>query len=181
MYQIKIIEFASENLIKKAIEMDHAAFRISDWITEEEANLIYHNKKDCLIWLTQDEEPIGFVTIFPLSKNIPISAMEMNKPIYKLLTRDILSDPTSHILYCHCFLILPRFRGKGLIYKLYDGLRMWLEQKGTQYSCLYADAVSLEGQRCLERLGFTSIHSFGKEGILYKAYKKDVINTITDR
>jgi len=178
MYKIKGIEFASEDLIKKAIEMDHAAFPILDWITEEDADLIYHNKKDCLIWFTQDDEPIGFVTIFPLSKNLPIRAMEINKPIYKLLTQAILDDSNTHILYCHCFLILPQFRGKGLIYKLYDGLRTWLEQNGTQYSSLYADAVTVEGQRCLERLGFTSIHSFSKEGELYKADKKDVINSI---
>ena len=55
-----MIEFASEDMIKKVIEMDHAAFPESDWITEEDANLIYHNKKDCLIWLTQDDKPVGF-------------------------------------------------------------------------------------------------------------------------
>jgi hypothetical protein len=178
MYEIKMIEHVSEDRIKKAIEMDHAAFKKSDWITEEDANLLYHNKKDCLIWLAQDDEPIGFVTIFPLSKTIPIKAVETNKPIYKLLTQDILSEPNTDILYCHCFLILPRFRGRGLIYKLYDGLKTWLEQKGTGYSSLYADAVSPDGQHCLERLGFASIHSFGKEGVLYKADKKVVINAI---
>lgn len=177
--KVKIIELASEDIVKKAIEMDHAAFPIQDWITEEDANLIYHNKKDCLIWLTQDDEPIGFVTIFPLNKNVPIRAMEINKPIYKLLTQDVLVDPNTHILYCHCFLILPQFRGKGFIYKLYDGLGTWLEQKGTEYSSLYADAVSVDGRRCLEKLGFTSIHSFGKEGELYKADKKDVIHAIS--
>jgi len=176
--KIEVIEFASEDMIKKAIEMDHSAFQISDWITEEDANLIYHNKKDCLIWLTQDNQPVGFVTIFPLSKNVAIRAMEINKPIYKLLTQDVLNDPNTHILYCHCFLILPQFRGKGLIYKLYDGLREWLEQNGTAYSSLYADAVSVEGQRCLERLRFAPIHFFCKEGVLYKADKKDAINAI---
>lgn len=161
--------------------MDHNAFQPSDWITEEDAYLIYHNKKDCLIWLTQDEAPIGFATIFPLSRNVHIEAIKRNQPIYKLLTQDVLSDSNTHILYCHCFLILPQFRGEGWIYKLYDGLRTWLEQKGGGYSFLYADAVSAEGQRCLKRLDFASIHSFGKEGELYKGEKKSVINAIAGK
>ena len=66
-----------------------------------------------------------------------------------------------------------------MIYKLYDGLKMWLEQNGTQYSSLYADAVSSNGQQFLERLDFTLIHSFGKEGVLYKAEKKDDMNAIS--
>ena len=182
MYKIQMIERASEEIIKNAIEMDHMAFQLSDWITEEDAHLIYHNKENSLIWLTKDDESIGFVTIFPLSQDIPIRAMEVNKPIYKLLNQDVLRDPNTHILYCHCFLILPRFRGKGLIYKLYDGLRTWLEQRGIEYSYLYADAVTKDGRRCLERLGFTSIYSFGKEGELYKADKNDVIDyELTDK
>jgi len=140
--------------------------------------LIYHSKKDCLIWLTQDEVPIGFVTIFPLNKDIPAKAVEKNKPIYKLLTPDILDDPNTGVLYCHCILILPQFRGMGLIYELYDGLSTWLEQKGAAYSSIYADAVSADGRRCLERLGFTSIYSFGSKGELYRADKKSVIKSI---
>jgi len=56
---------------------------------------------------------------------------------------------------------------------------MWLEQNGTQYSSLYADAVSSNGQQFLKRLDFTLIHSFGKEGVLYKAEKKDDMNAIS--
>lgn len=84
MYKIEMIDFASEDMINKAIEMDHAAFPKSDWITEEDANLIYHNKKDCLIWLMQDDTPVGFITIFPLSESVALRAIEINKPIYKL-------------------------------------------------------------------------------------------------
>jgi len=178
MYRIKLLEFVSEDIIKKAIEMDHATFQLSDWITEEDANLIYLNKKDCLIWLTQADEPVGFVTIFSLNENLPVVAMREKKPIYKLLTQDVLSDTDTGILYCHCFLLLPQYRGKGLIYKLYEGLRVWLEEKGGNYSSLYADAVSAEGSHCLERLGFNPIFSFGEGGILYKADKKSVINSI---
>lgn len=181
MYKIEMIEFASEEIVAKAIEMDHAAFKLPNWITEKDAKMIYYNKKDCLIWLSQEDKPVGFITIFPLSKNVPKIAIETNKPIYKLLTHDILKDSNMHILYCHCFLILPQYRGMGLIYKLYDGLKTWLEKKGTEYPTLYADAVSVEGQHCLERLGFASIHSFGKEGILYKADKCDVINAIVQK
>jgi len=178
MYKIQQFELISEDIIKTAIEMDHAVFQIPDWITEEEANMIYQNKKDCLIWLTYAGEPVGFVTVFPLNENIPIKAMEKSKPIYKLLTQDILSDKDTGILYCHCFLLLPQCRGKGLIYKLYDGLRIWLEEKGGDYSSMYADAVSAEGVRCLERLGFEPIFSFGEEGVLYKAEKNSVICAI---
>jgi len=46
MYKIELIEFASESMIEKAIEMDHAAFQTSDWIEKEDADLIYHNKKN---------------------------------------------------------------------------------------------------------------------------------------
>lgn len=127
----------------------------------------------------QDDKPVGFITIFPLGENVVMRAIEINKPIYKLLTREILNDPNTHILYCHCFLILPHFRGKSLIYKLYDGLRTWLEQRGTKYSSLYADAVSAEGQHCQERIKFASVHSFGMGSTLYKADKMDVINAIT--
>ncbi len=179
MYKIQIIEHASEVIIKNAIEMDHMAFQLSDWIVEEDAHLIYQAKENSLIWLTNDDEAIGFVTIFSLNKNMPLRAMEANKPIYKLLNKDVLIDPNTQILYCHCILILPRFRGKGLIYNLYDGLSTWLKQNGTDYSHIYADAVSTDGQRCLERLGFTSIYSFGKEGELYKANKNDVIKAIS--
>lgn len=178
MHHIKLFELVSEDIIKKAIEMDHAVFQISDWITEEDANLIYKNKKDCLIWLTQADEPAGFITIFSLNENLPIEAMKKSKPIYKLLTHDVLSDTDTGILYCYCFLLLPKYRGKGLIYKLYEGLRIWLEEKGGNYSSLYADAVSAEGSRCLERLGFKPLFSFGEEGTLYKADKNSVIDAI---
>jgi len=73
----------------------------------------------------------------PLSRqlncNLPIKAMETNKPIYKLLTQETLSDLNTPIFYCHCFLIIPEFRRKGLIYKLYAGMGIWLEQKGSWY------------------------------------------------
>jgi hypothetical protein len=180
-YDIKIIESPSDEIITKAIEMDHMAFQESDWITKEDAYLIYHNKNDCLIWLTQDDEPIGLATIFPLNRNVPIKAMEINKPIYKLLSQETLTDPDTHILYCHCFLILPKFRGKGWIYKLYEGIGTWLEKKGTGYSFIYSDAVSAEGKCCLERLKFTSIHSFGDQGELYKGDKQSIISAITSR
>lgn len=181
MYDIKIIETPSNDIIKKAIDMDHNAFPASDWITQEDAYLIYHNKKNCLIWLTQDDEPVGLATIFPLNRDVQIKAMEENQPIYKLLTQDVLSDTDTHILYCHCFLILPQFRGKGWIYKLYEGLKTWLEQKGDGYFDLYADAVSAEGQRCLKRLDFSSVHCFGKDGELYKGEKQRVIHAIAGK
>jgi hypothetical protein len=180
-YNIEIIESPSDEIIHKAIELDHKAFQESDWITKEDAYLIYHNKNDCLIWLTQDDQPIGLTTIFPLNRNVPLKAIETNKPIYKLLTRETLTDPDTHILYCHCFLILPQFRQNGWIYKLYEGLGRWLEQKGAGYSSLYSDAVSEEGRYCLERLSFTSIHSFGEEGELYKGDKKSIISAITSK
>ena len=180
-YDIKIIASPSDAIIEKAIEMDHMAFQESDWITKKDAYLIYHNKSDCLIMLTQDDEPIGLATIFPLSRNVPIKAMEINKPIYKLLTQETLTDTDTHILYCHCFLILPKFRRNGWIYKLYEGIGTWLEKKGTGYSLLYSDAVSAEGRCCLERLNFTSIHTFGDEGELYKGDKQSVVNAIAGR
>jgi Acetyltransferase (GNAT) family. len=176
MYRIKRFDFVSGDIIKKAIEMDHLTFQFADWITEEDANLIYMNKKDCLIWLMHDDEPIGLATVFALNKDIPDEAVKRNKPVYKLLTQAVLSDQETGILYCHCFLLLPEYRGKGLIYLLYDGLREWLEEKGEVYSTLYADAVSADGCRCLERLGFNPIHSFGEEGTLYRAEKVNVMN-----
>lgn len=179
MYKIRLIEYASEDIIKKAIEMDHAAFPASDWITKEDAELIYSNKKDCLIWLTQDEEPVGFATVFSLNETLPAEAMEKNKPVYKLLTQAALKDADTGILYCHCFLLLPQYRTKGLVYHLYEGLKEWLNQKGRDYSSIYADAVSAEGVRCLERIGFKPVYSFGDGGTLYKADKKCVINAIT--
>ena len=104
--------------------------------------------------------------------------MQKSKPIYKLLSDDNMADPDTGILYCHCFLLLPEWRGKGLIYKLYDGLREWLEIKGEGYSEMYADAVSEEGSRSLERLGFQPVFSFGEEGMLYKGERESVIDTI---
>jgi GNAT superfamily N-acetyltransferase len=178
MYQIKLIESATEDVIKQCIELDHGAFPFEDWITEEEADLIYRNKKNCAIWLTQDGEPVGLVTVFALNEKIPKEAMEKNKPIYKLLTQDILSDADTGVLYCHCFLLLPQCRGKGLIYNLYEGLKLWLEEKGGVYNDLYADAVSEDGRRCLERLGFFQVHSFGEAGALYSACKENVLNAI---
>lgn len=175
MYSLKLMNSVSENRIEKAIEMDHAAFQKSDWITKADAELIYRNKKNCLIWLTEEDTPAGFVTIFPLNERIAIQAVEKSKPIYKLLDEDAIHDPDTDILYCHCFLILPAYRGRGLVYQLYEGLNMWLEQNGAQYTSIYADAVSQDGRRCLERLGFAPIHSFGKEGMLYQADKNAVM------
>lgn len=180
-YDINIIESPSDEIIQQAIEMDHQAFQKSDWITEEDAYLIYRNKKDCLIWLIQDDEPIGLTTIFPLNRTVPLKAMEMNKPIYKLLTQETLSDLDTHVLYCHCFLILPQFRMNGWIYKLYEGLGSWIEKKGSGYSLIYADAVSTEGRRCLERMNFSPIHSFGNEGDLYRGDRGNIVNAITNK
>jgi GNAT superfamily N-acetyltransferase len=181
MSEIEIIDPITDDHVQKAVEMDHAAFRYEDWISEEDAVLIYRIKRNCLIWLTQNDEPAGFVTVFPLNKTVAARAVGENKPMYKLLTEDVLEDPATDILYCHCFLLLSRFRGKGLIYKLYEGLGLWLEKNGVRYSRLYADAVSPEGQRCLERLGFNPVHSFGANGTLYKADKEDVLNAIIRR
>lgn len=178
MYQIKLIENASESIIQIAIEMDHAAFPLSDWITDEEADLIYLNKKDCLIWLVHENEPIGLVTIFALNKSVPMEAIKKGKPIYKILNRDILSDGNTDVLYLHCILLLPQYQGKGLTRNLYEGLKRWLEAKGGDFSVLYADAVSAEGKRCLERLQFKEIYSFGSEGALYSAEKKSVMDAI---
>jgi len=77
---MKRIKIAQNDLIKKAIEMNHKAFQASDWITEEDAYLIYHNKMNCLIWLTQDDKPVGIVTISPLSCNVPRKAMVLSTP-----------------------------------------------------------------------------------------------------
>ena len=158
--------------------MDHFVFSKEDWITEQDANLIFSNKLGCLILLSKDEKPVGFVTIFALNEKLPIEAIEQKMPIYKLLTHEVLSDTNTGILYCHCFLLLPEHRGKGLIYMLYDGLKEWLEQRGSDFTLIYADAVSAEGIRCLCRLGFEQICSFDSKGGLYQAEKTRVFNEI---
>jgi len=178
MYTIELLTDISETIINEAIEMDHATFPFEDWISEEDAALIYSTKKNCLIWLTQDGKPAGFATIFPLNETLPAKAIKKEKPIYKLLTEHALRDQNTGILYCHCFSILPKHRNKGLIYKLYEGLYSWLQKNGASYTLLYADAVSSDGCRCLDRLGFHSICSFGKEGTLYKTDKRSVMDKI---
>lgn len=73
------------------------------------------------VYAIQDDEPVGFVTIFSIRNNLPVEAVGKNKPIYKLLTQNELSTTDTGVLYCHCFLLLSQYRGQGLIYKLYDG------------------------------------------------------------
>lgn len=76
MYQIKLIESASDAIIQKAIEMDHAAFPVSDWIIREDAYLIYRSKSICLIWLTESDTPLGLLTILPLGSGVPDRAVK---------------------------------------------------------------------------------------------------------
>ena len=113
MYKIKRNESVPEELIQKAIELDHGAFPVPDWITAEDAAMIYHNKKDCLILLLDDDRPIGLATIFVLNKAIPQESMQKSKPIYKLLSDDNMADPDTGILYCHCFCCFRNGEEKG--------------------------------------------------------------------
>ncbi len=177
MFEIKLIEYASETIKVIARNMDHATFQRSDWITDEDAALIY-SRKNCIIWLTTDQEPSGYITIVPINNQLPNISINTNKPIYKLLTKANLNEVGKGVLYCHCILILPKFRGQGLIYHLYEGLKTWLEQNGSTYSDIYADAISIEGRKSLERIGFQPIHAMPGMGTLYFSERTNVINTI---
>ena len=179
MYKIKMLNSVSDEMKKKVIEMDNAAFPVDDWGTLEEAEIIYTAKNDSLILLLKDDEPVGFLTIFATNRMYFENAARTDCAFYSSLTHEILSDEKTDAVYCHCFLLLPEHRGHGLVYALYKCMKEWLVSKGTDPGHpVYAEAVSNEGLNCLKRIGFKTIHDYAQKGKLQAVSCGDALANI---
>jgi len=178
MYKIKMLSSVSDEMKKKMIEMDNAAFPPEDWGTIEEAELIYSIKNDSIILLLKDDTPIGFLTIFAVNSTYIEDAIKADSAFYQTLTPEILADENVDSIYCYCFLLLPEHRNKGLIYAIYKGMKEWFMQRSNFRYPLYAEAVSDDGLSCLSRLGFETIHTYDEKGKLQKVEYNDALACI---
>lgn len=152
---LEITKEISRELIETMVHMDHDAYPPDDQMTWDRAFMIYGLIKDSLILLTEDEKLIGFLSIYGIRQELKPLAVQRQKPIFSVEERKHLlteiSGPADG--YLHNIILYPEYRGKGYRRYLYLGLWHWLNtHEGIEQ--IWADAVSVHGQKALEALDF---------------------------
>lgn len=152
---LEITKEISRELIKTITNMDHDAYPPDDQMTWDRAFMIYGLIKDSLILLTEDEKLVGYLSIYGIHKDLVPLAIKRQQTIFAVEERKHLlteiAEPCDG--YLHNIIINPEYRGKGYRRYLYLGLKHWL-QLHEGIGQIWADAVSVHGQRALEALGF---------------------------
>lgn len=152
---LEITKEISRELIETITNMDHDAYPPDDQMTWDRAFMIYGLIKDSLILLKEDEKLVGYLSIYGIHKDLVPLAIKCQQTIFAVEERKHLlteiAEPCDG--YLHNIIINPEFRGKGYRRYLYLGLKHWL-QLHEGIGQIWADAVSVHGQRALEALGF---------------------------
>jgi len=178
MYELVLLKSINADMIDTLVKMDNATFPPEDWIKKDEAEMLYNAKQDSVTILYENKKSIGFVTAFLINENLVRKAIEKDTPIYQLLDSINLSDEKNDAVYIHCFLILPEYRNKDLIYALYKGLGIWLKENANADFSVYAEAVSEEGINCLGRIDFKTIHTYEDTCLLQKNKVSSLIESL---
>ena len=151
---LQITSSISKELIGQIVQMDHDAYPPEDQMTWERAEWIYGLVGDSLILLREDGRMIGFLSIYGVRQDLVPLAIASQKPIFEVESPEHLipeiTGPADG--YIHNIILNPEYRGRGYRRYLYLGLKHWLDKHpGIGY--LWADAVSVHGQRALKGLG----------------------------
>ncbi len=152
---LEITKEISKELIETMVHMDHDAYPPEDQMTWDRAFMIYGLIKDSLILLTEDEKLIGFLSIYGIQKELVPLAIKRQQTIFAVEERKHLLTEIAGPCdgYLHNIIIYPEYRGMGYRRYLYLGLKHWL-QLHEGIGQIWADAVSVHGQRALDALGF---------------------------
>ena len=151
---LEITKEISGGLLAAIVEMDHAAYPPEDQMTWDRAEMIYTYLTDSLILLKEDGRLIGYLSIYGVSPELVPLAVMRQCPIF-------LAEERQHLLqkitppadgYLHNIILNPDMRGRGYRRYLYLGMRHWLNcHPGISH--IWADAVSVDGQRALAAIG----------------------------
>ncbi len=152
---LEITKEISRELIETITNMDHDAYPPDDQMTWDRAFMIYGLIKDSLILLKEDEKLIGFLSIYGIQKELVPLAIKRQQTIFAVEERKHLLTEIAGPCdgYLHNIIIYPEYRGMGYRRYLYLGLKHWL-QLHEGIGQIWADAVSVHGQRALEALSF---------------------------
>lgn len=152
---IEITKEISRELIETITNMDHDAYPPEDQMTWDRAFMIYGLMKDSLILLKEDEKLVGYLSIYGIRQDLVPLAIMRQQTIFAVEERQHLLEnivgPADG--YLHNIIIYPEYQGKGYRRYLYLGLKHWLDNH-VGIVQIWADAVSVHGQRALEALGF---------------------------
>ena len=152
---IEITKEIPKELIETVTNMDHDAYPPEDQMTWERAYMIYGLIKDSLILLKEDNRLIGYLSIYGIRQDLVPLAIKRRQTIFAVeerqhLLTEIIGPADG---YLHNIIIYPEYRGMGYRRYLYLGLKHWLKSH-EGISQIWADAVSVPGQRALQALGF---------------------------
>lgn len=152
---LEITKEISRELIETITNMDHDAYPPDDQMTWDRAFMIYGLINDSLILLKEDEKLVGYLSIYGIRQDLVPLAIQRQQTIFAVEERRHLlvkiAEPCDG--YLHNIIIYPEYRGKGYRRYLYLGLKHWLNRH-EGIGQIWADAVSVHGQRALEALGF---------------------------
>lgn len=152
---IEITKDIPRELIETITKMDHDAYPPEDQMTWERAFMIYGLIKDSLILLKEDEKLVGYLSIYGIRQDLVPLAIKRQQTIFAVeerqhLLTEIIGPADG---YLHNIIIYPEYRGRGYRRYLYLGLKHWLNNH-EGIGQIWADAVSIHGQRALDALGF---------------------------
>jgi ribosomal protein S18 acetylase RimI-like enzyme len=152
---LEITKEIPRELIETVTNMDHDAYPPEDQMTWDKAFMIYGLIKDSLILLKEDGELVGYLSIYGIRKDLVPLAIKHQEPIFTAEERKHLLPDIAGTCdgYLHNIIIYPEYRGKGYRRYLYLGLWHWLNRHEGIVR-IWADAVSVPGQRALMALGF---------------------------
>lgn len=152
---IEITKEISRELIETITNMDHDAYPPEDQMTWDRAFMIYGLMKDSLILLKEDEKLLGYLSIYGIRQDLVPLAIMRQQTIFAVEERQHLLEKITGPAdgYLHNIIIYPEYRGKGYRRYLYLGLKHWLNNH-EGIGQIWADAVSVHGQRALHSLGF---------------------------
>ena len=155
---LTITKEISPELLEQIVEMDHEAYPPEDQMTWEKAGMIYGLIKDSLILLWDAEQLIGQLSIYGISPDLVQMAIKKQKPIFHVEEkRHLMAEITPPCdAYIQNIIIKPAYIGKGYRKYLLLGLKQWLQtHPGIRH--VWADAVSIHGQRSLQAIGLSPV------------------------
>jgi len=181
MIQIYSVIDLDNKLLNEIMEIDSLVYPKHLLATFDEFNNRFLANRDSFILLYDDGKLIGYMCLFPVKPVLYNRILTEDKLFDADITGDMIEQYRPHEtydLYLLSVAIRPEYQNRGLSKLLREGFFKYLsdkKDKGISFSSAVAVAISKEGQRLLEKIGFIKKKDITGGYILYELFIDQLI------